>query len=208
VRYTKVFISFFVTVCRYHADHHRYLGDKVADTDVPLPYELPFFRHPLTKLVWMVLHPFFYAVRPYYKNPKPPSHWELVNVACQLAFDVVIYTTLGPRSLVYLVLGTALGLSLHPLAAHYISEHYFLKGGQPTHSYYGPVNWVLFNAGYHNEHHDFPYVPYSRLPEVRRIAAEYYDSLPYHTSYVKVLWDFIWDVDIAPHAKGKGYKTS
>ena len=68
------------------------------------------------------------------------------------------------------------------------------------------MNPILFNVGYHNEHHDFPYVPFNKLPEVKRIAAEYYDSLPYHTSWVKVLWDFIFDKDLGPHARGVGYK--
>ncbi len=68
------------------------------------------------------------------------------------------------------------------------------------------MNPILFNVGYHNEHHDFPYIPYNRLPEVRRIAAEYYDEIPYHTSWVKVLWDFIFDNDLGPHARGVGYK--
>ena len=68
------------------------------------------------------------------------------------------------------------------------------------------MNPILFNVGYHNEHHDFPYVPFNKLPEVKRIAAEYYDNLPYHTSWVKVLWDFIFDNDLGPHARGVGYK--
>ena len=70
----------------------------------------------------------------------------------------------------------------------------------------GIMNVILFNVGYHNEHHDFPYIPYNKLPEVKRIAAEYYDNIPYHTSWVKVLWDFIFDEDLGPHARGVGYK--
>lgn len=68
------------------------------------------------------------------------------------------------------------------------------------------MNPILFNVGYHNEHHDFPYIPFNKLPEVKRIAAEYYDNLPYHTSWVKVLWDFILDDELGPHARGVGYK--
>ena len=56
------------------------------------------------------------------------------------------------------------------------------------------------------EHHDFPYIPSTKLPEVKRIASEYYDNLPYHTSWVKVLWDFIFDPDLGPHARAVGYK--
>jgi sphingolipid delta-4 desaturase len=72
-------------------------------------------------------------------------------------------------------------------------------------SYYGPLNPILFNVGYHVEHHDFPYIPHTKLPELKRIAGEYYDHLPYHTSWVKVIWDFIFDREMGPHARGVGY---
>ena len=42
---------------------------------------------------------------------------------------------------------------------------------------------------------------FSSLSEVRKIAPEYYDNLPHHTSWVKVIYDFITDPAIGPYAR-------
>lgn len=47
-------------------------------------------------------------------------------------------------------------------------------------------------VGYHNEHHDFPSVPWTRLPELRQMAKEYYDPLPNHPSWPGVTFRFIF----------------
>jgi sphingolipid delta-4 desaturase len=40
--------------------------------------------------------------------------------------------------------------------------------------------------------------------QVKRIAAEYYDTLPQHNSWVTVLYDFVMDPDIGTYARIKG----
>ena len=46
------------------------------------------------------------------------------------------------------------------------------------------------------EHHDLMRVPWSRLPQVRRIAPEFYDSLVFHRSWTRLLFKFLSAVDI------------
>ena len=91
----------------------------------------------------------------------------------------------------------------HPMAAHFIAEHYMFDPGCETYSYYGPWNYLTWNVGYHMEHHDFPYIPGSRLPEVKRIAGEFYDSLPQHSSWLAVIWEFLFNPECGPYGRVK-----
>lgn len=73
-----------------------------------------------------------------------------------------------------------------------------LKGISPpeTYSYYGPLNFFTYNVGLHNEHHDFPAVPWTRLYKIHEIANEFYEPLPCHRSWVWVIWTFILDKNV------------
>jgi len=159
VPYSVVFKS-------YHTEHHRYQGDDTLDADIPSRIEGQLFQHTFTKLIWVILQPLFYAFRPVITRPKPITALQATNIVIQVAFNASIVYVMGWRSLAYLVLGTFLALGLHPVAGHFISEHYMFEKGFETYSYYGPLNLVTFNVGYHNEHHDFPSIPGRRLPQV------------------------------------------
>jgi sphingolipid delta-4 desaturase len=62
---------------------------------------------------------------------------------------------------------------------------------------------ITFNVGYHNEHHDFPRIPGSRLPLLKKMAPEYYDNLPSYNSWTKVIWDYIMDPEVGPYSRMK-----
>ena len=99
--------------------------------------------------------------------------------------------------------------SLHPCAGHFIAEHYVFEKPTKTaknpanlvpvpetFSYYGPLNILTYNVGLHNEHHDFPAVPWTRLPVLHEAAREFYAELPHHRSWTWVIWQFIWDREV------------
>ncbi|XP_014216727.1 sphingolipid delta(4)-desaturase DES1 isoform X2 [Copidosoma floridanum] len=188
---------------KYHLEHHKYQGDEKLDTDLPTLLEAKLFCNTFGKLCWVILQPLFYSIRPLVTYPKPPTFLEFINLLIQLAFDAYVWYYFGGKVLVYFMVGALLAMGLHPVAGHFISEHYMYKKGYETYSYYGPLNYITFNVGYHNEHHDFPAVPGSRLPEVKRIASEFYNDLPQHHSWISVIWDFILDPEIGPYARVK-----
>lgn len=139
----------------------------------------------------------------------PLTRIHALNIAAQLGFDAILLRACGPRALAYLILSSFLAGSLHPCAGHFIAEHYVFQHSQApndddddaegvanvpeTYSYYGPLNLLTYNVGLHNEHHDFPAVPWTRLPRLHDMAREFYDPLPRHESWVWVICQFIAD---------------
>lgn len=153
---------------RYHSDHHRYLGHNVHDVDVPTETEAKLFCTTFGKLCWVFLQPFFYYLRPPFKNPKDISNHEIINIVIQFIADLLIIHIFGWKMFFYLIASGFLSTSLHPLGgersnltiqwaqrwcnpfpAQYISEHYMFHKDYETYSYYGPLNVFMFNLGYH-----------------------------------------------------------
>lgn len=196
-------LPYSVSFKKYHLDHHRCQGADGIDTDIPMKWEAVFFCTTLRKMLWVALQPFLYAIRPLFINPKPLTQQDLVNAACQIMFDLILVRTWGVQALVYLLLGTYLGLGLHPIAGHFIAEHYMFLKGHETYSYYGPLNTLAYNVGYHVEHHDFPSIPGANLPLVRKIAPDFYDDLPKYDSWTGVIKDFVVDNAIGPYSRVK-----
>ena len=67
----------------------------------------------------------------------------------------------------------------------------------------GVLNWLTWNVGYHNEHHDFCNIPWSRLPALKALAPEFYDSLAVCDSWVGVIWDYIMRPEVGPYNRVK-----
>lgn len=178
----------------YHQKHHAHQGDHEYDADMASDWEARFVRNIWwRKALWLLFFPIFQVLRiPRLQEISISNKWSVANVIIVLAFDIAVIYFLGMNAFVYLVASFAFSIGLHPLGARWIQEHYTPDGQQETFSYYGPLNFFALNVGYHNEHHDFPAIPWNKLPEVRRIAPEYYDSLKYHTSWSGLLLDFIF----------------
>ena len=69
-----------------------------------------------------------------------------------------------------------------------LSEHDGSNSEIPTFSTYWWGNKILFNTGYHNEHHTFPNVPWTRLPLLTRMSPEIF-----HAARKKSYFQFWWE---------------
>ncbi|XP_059136550.1 sphingolipid delta(4)-desaturase DES1-like isoform X2 [Peromyscus eremicus] len=199
-------VPYSISFKRYHMDHHRYLGVGGLDVGIPTDFEVWFFCTTFRKLAWVIFQPLFVIFRPLVINPKPISHLEIINAVAQITFDIIVYYVFGIKSLVYMLAASLLGLGLHPISGQLIADHCMCLKGHETYSYYGPLNFLTFNVGYHNEHHDFPNIPGKNLPLVRKTAAEYYDKLPHHYSWIKVLYDFVMDDTRSPYSRVRRFQ--
>jgi sphingolipid 4-desaturase/C4-monooxygenase len=186
---------------RYHMEHHQYQGDEAKDVDIPTRWEGEFFKGTFMKCIWLLLQPLFYALRPTIVRPKAPRPLDMLNTAVIVITDLLIAYYFSPVSVLYLVLSTLLGMGFHPVAGHFISEHYVFTPGYETYSYYGSLNYICWNVGYHNEHHDFPRVPGWKLPMVTKMAPEFYENLPQYTSWTKVLYNYLTDPTMGPFCR-------
>ena len=171
-----------VSFQRYHLKHHAYQGVYELDADIPSEWEAKWVGNSsIRKAIWLALFPIFatfHTLR--IKEVQVFDRWILLNWAIVVGADILIVLTLGWTALLYLLASMFFAAGLHPLGARWIQRHYLMGSPQETYSYYGALNRVAFNVGYHNEHHDFPSVPWHRLPRLKAAASEWYDGLEAH----------------------------
>ena len=184
-------IPYSISFRDYHLEHHKYQGHDKIDTDIPTLTEGLLFTNVLFKTLFCINQILFYAIRPMIVRKQNYNRWHILNWAIILGFDTIIIYNYGFGPIYYWLLSDYLAGSLHPCAAHFIAEHYVFVDGVETYSYYGPLNILCFNVGYHNEHHDFPNIPWTKLPMLKKIAPEFYDNIPQHKSWPLVIWKFI-----------------
>lgn len=180
----------------YHLLHHHHFGVREMDSDVPTSWEVRMVKNRAgRKLLWLLLLPLSYGLlHPLHVRARMPiDRWFLFNIsAVALAWGGALWL-LGWPSIAYLLLSTYFATGPHPAGAHILQEHIAFDGGNGMASYYGPVNFFSVNLGYHLEHHDMPAISGWRLPTLRRIAPEFYESHFHHKSRTMGLWRFVFD---------------
>ena len=201
-------IPFSISFRDYHLEHHRNQGIYGLDTDLPTKWEKKYIKGTLLKTLWLSLQIVTYSVRPMLIKSYKLTNYHYLNIFSQIAFNSFIYKYYGTTPLIYYIVCDLIAGGLHPCAYHFISEHYLLskkckKSKQETFSYYGILNYLTWNVGYHNEHHDFPYVPWSRLSKVKKIVKEhskdFYENIVSYDSWYKIFSKFIINENVSLH---------
>ncbi len=181
----------------YHLLHHYHLDEYGYDADLAFEWEARLVGNSAArKALWLFLFPIIETLRPLRVQRPYTDAWIMANTAAIAVTDFLVWRLCGMRGLAYVVGSTLVGIGLHPLGARWVQEHYTFHEGQETYSYYGGLNRMQFNIGYHNEHHDLPKVPWVHLPTVTAMAPEFYDHLHWHRSWTLVLLQFLFDPQI------------
>jgi len=188
---------------KYHLKHHSYQGVEELDADMPYRWEAKLINNRFFgKALWLLLYPVFQMIRPgRIKEVTLMDKWTVVNIIVQVAFMSVFIYFLGWKAAAYLTSSFFFSVGLHPLGARWVQEHFLTHGDQETKSYYGSMNTVNLNVGFHNEHHDFPSVPWNKLPQIKKFAGSYYDTLGHHTSYTILLFKFLFDRNLSVYSR-------
>jgi len=183
---------------KYHLKHHLYQGDPEYDADLASEEEAEWVgRSTIRKIIWQLFYPLFQSIRTRKFDENDTiefwDRWVVANAVVQFSF-LAAFLWYSPWGVLYLALSFSFSMGLHPLSARLIQEHFVVKEDQETYSYYGPANKVALNVYHHNEHHDFPAVPWNNLPKVREIASEVYEEdLHYHESLTSLWLKFLFD---------------
>jgi sphingolipid delta-4 desaturase len=197
-------IPTYVSFTHHHLEHHAHLGVYGLDADLPSRWEAALIRNSsLGKIMWLICFPLFQLARlAHFERKKSIDGWMLLNFAVLFAVDTLVVVVLGPKALAFLFFSLLFSVGPHPLGARWVQEHYLvLDKGQETTSYYGWLNLVALNVGYHNEHHDFPSIPWSRLPRVKAIGGDYYSCLKSHKSWTMLWLRFLFSPKVSLFAR-------
>ncbi|MAA96716.1 MAG: hypothetical protein CMN87_17665 [Stappia sp.] len=125
-------------------------------------------------------------------STQPPVWQKRLFIAWSLGVNVLLFTLFGVLGWLYhnWALSIFLGKCGISNLGQSLSEHPGDNEETPTRSTYGWVNRLFFNTGYHNEHHTFPNVAWTRLPDLTRAAPDVFSARA-EKSYLGYWWDHV-----------------
>jgi sphingolipid delta-4 desaturase len=209
--------GFAIYYFKFHIPHHAKTGDE-GDPDLTYHAEWAdpprwLARSRLTRFIWLTVFGLF-TIEVFFLErwlglvPRPRMSIRnkrfMLMLLGKYSFMALTLWLGGLWCFVYfrLAAGFSLGAFAHPYGGFWLMQHAATvrNGFQPTVSYSGSRIWHWLNLGelYHLEHHDFPWVPFTKIEAVRRIAPEYYRSCHVVTSVWRLTWDWLCHTDGSP----------
>ena len=177
--------------------------------DVPCEVEISVVGHSrVRKFAWLCCNMFILPFRSLYKVEVEPNPYVILNWIVCLSTTAAVGLTSMP-ALVFLGISLFMSQGLHPANARQLQRHYWdgsagkavngQGGAAMTFSYYGWSNAIFLNVGYHNEHHDFVQVAWTRLPALRAMVGDafYPDSAAYDSRGWWDLANFVLNRDLS-----------
>lgn len=192
---------------QHHNKHHRELGNDEFDVDVPTDFEINAVGNSsLRKALWLMFNMIILPVRSIMRLPVQVDKYLILNWVACFGFGVsaLVYSR---STFLFLILSLLNSQGLHPANTRQVQRHIYngdenmrTSDERPTtYSYYGIGNAFTLNVGYHVEHHDFNRIPWTKLPELRRIAGKtwYPDETAYHGRGISELLNFVMNPNIS-----------
>ena len=129
---------------------------------------------------------------------KAPLAEQRLFIAVSIATNVFLFVAFGWMGWLYHIWSLSLFLGKCGVTnlGQSLAEHPGDDAILPTRSTYSPLNLILFNTGYHNEHHTFPNVAWTALPKLKKLAPEIFGPGT-EKSYVGFWWAHVRD-DFSP----------
>ena len=162
------------------------------------------------KFLWLFFMPLVLVTRSLSKISIKWNAFVVLNWVTAIVPALVMFF-LNSKCFFFLFGSAYLSQSFHPANARITQRHlstlqaHDVAANDPTvaampntFSYYGPMNLVTLNVGYHVEHHDFARVPWPNLPILHRLAgAKWYPKdLAHQSRSLNSVFQFVWDTRI------------
>jgi len=195
-----LFLPFAAGYHRSHRHHHAYLGTDLDNKYPTMEEALRYDQNLIGRLKYIFGHPLHGGPR--WDRIAPgdkPSQFIIWNERTVWLVDILMLIFWGYKSLVYLFLAFWINDTIFIQGSKNFVDHWVSETDSHTSSYYGWVNKINFNIGYHREHHDFPNIPGRYLAIVNKIAPEFYADERY---IAKNLFSAVWEILLAKPGKG------
>jgi len=210
-RFSGIFCNFgtgfpYSEFLRFFESEHRAFHNSTSHIDPhkPTPSEITLVRGVGLKILYLFIYPFLLARRLVFRNHSfryntHMSNFLIWNIVLQILVNFFVWYWLGIPALLYIWASSYFASApIHPIATHILLQHIRINKKLKlahVYSYYGPMNVLVFNSGFHREKHLHPKVPWFRLPLIRQLYF-HQEGAKTNISYQSILQslhDFIFD---------------